>query len=246
MSTKIHNGKIIKAKNLSKTIEFYDNFCTVIVADTIYKLFVEMQNTVGKEYQDWKIAQLLKKADGNQEWTEQIKKSEKDGVFLYDLAMAMIVDKTRSHQHGMANIGSWINFFADGDDVLFWYGLPGETRSIKWPSYVRDFSYENQTDDVPKGLTYEEYQARGERWDRVTNSNHKLSLSFYGAESRQDCWDTQIMKAMRIVFKRLGHDTSTHEIEDRVVQLCLRAYYLLDNKEINKNFDQFRKYYKIY
>lgn len=159
MSTKIYDGKIIKPQYLEKFHNWFYNYCI----GEIYKLALKANSCCDKTkvnaYIDEKLAESEK--NNGKEVADRLRSTN---YFKYDRAFLILVSQAALGEV-LLNPSCGYNIYPSGDDFLIILFVPGSNycSKIKFPKYVRDYCYYDNT-DRPSKVSAEEWNVRGKRW----------------------------------------------------------------------------------
>jgi len=83
----------------------------------------------------------------------------------FDIVKKVIKAAAQSRHKTPYDIGCWINFWVDGEHA---YIIPvgACVTGLKYPEWVEDFHYQNQT-DKPKRISQKEWNKRRDTWEQI-------------------------------------------------------------------------------
>jgi len=162
MSTKIYDGKVMKAKYIAEFHAWFYGHCVSEIRKLILKAHGDGNPNKINRYIETRLASVEK--NHGKEVAEKLR----NGLyFQYDFALLKMVVAADGG-------GVWLNpscgycIYPDGNDVLLRVFVPGSNHAneIKFPKYVKDYCYWDNVDPL-KTISQEEWDNRGKRWDKV-------------------------------------------------------------------------------
>lgn len=158
MSTKIYWAYRIRKSRLNDFID--------LMRDQMFKLAV---THIKKLMKFAKVdEEKLKKDIASYCPNNQRKKHRFRRHARFDAVIARCKEEADSGLKGGFDVDCGLNIWVRGAYV---YVMPVAQdwfkSKLKVPKWVEDYSYENSTDDLPRGVTRDEYAERGVVWDKV-------------------------------------------------------------------------------
>jgi hypothetical protein len=160
MSTKIYYGIRIPIEKISQFTKFFDDTCLIFVEKSTRQLMSAVKEDAVK-----KEAELLKGIRGNKSVDNFLKDGGDQYIrFVYVAKMYMLAMKT--HENWF-NPESWFNAFPFDKHFYIIPGYPTGLRAedIKYPDYVEDYSYWDNT-DPPDNISNSAFRKRGKVWEK--------------------------------------------------------------------------------
>jgi hypothetical protein len=159
MSIKIYNGLRIPVSDIGKFIKIFDKRCLKYIEEMTLKLMASVKWEALVESAE--IAKGMR--DGQS--AEEILKDEIVVKYLRFLEVAILYTKAMKKQWRFSNPDCWFNAFPYGKYFYIIPGYPTGLRDPKYPKYVEEFGYWDNT-DPPDGITYKQFKKRGELWKK--------------------------------------------------------------------------------
>ncbi|KKL76503.1 hypothetical protein LCGC14_2044230 [marine sediment metagenome] len=159
MSTKIYDGLRVPISDIGKFIKIFDNRCLDYIEDMTLRLM-----DVVKWGALVKSAELAKGIRGNQS-AEKVLKDEIAVKYFRYLEVAKLYIDAMKKQLNFGNPDCWFNAFPYGKYFYIIPGYPTGLKYVKYPKYVEEFNYWNNT-DPPSDTTWMEFNKRGNLWEK--------------------------------------------------------------------------------
>lgn len=157
MSTKIYEGLRIQITDMAKFIKIFDKRCL----DHIETMTLKLMEVVKPELL-LESAERAKELRKNLTAKQLLKIPEAEQHFRF-VEVAKLYAKALKAQWNFGNPDCWFNAFIYGKYFYIIPGYPTGLRSPKYPKYVEEFGYWNNT-DPPSGMSYKEFEKRGRLW----------------------------------------------------------------------------------
>lgn len=159
MSIKIYDGLRISISDIEKFTKIFDKRCLDFLKDQTLRLM----NTVKPELV-LQSAEMAKGFRGNQSAKSILKDPVAEQYFKY-LEVAKLYTKAIKGRWNYINPECWFNAFPYNKHFYIIPGYPTGLKYPKYPEYVEEFFYWNNTDE-PDNISYKEFQKRGKLWEK--------------------------------------------------------------------------------
>jgi len=159
MSIKIYQGLRIQVTDMDKFIKIFDKRCLNHIARQTSKLMDAVKpDRLLKSAEEAKG--LRKKLSAKQ----LLKNEDAQDFFRYCEVAALYIKSMRKN-YNWCNPDSWFNAFVYNKHFYIVPGYPTGLNKVKFPKYVEDFAYWNNT-DPPSDISYKEWNKRHDLWEK--------------------------------------------------------------------------------
>jgi len=150
MSIKIYEGLRVQISDIGKFIKMFDKRCL----DHLEKQTRELMAAVKPE----RVLESAEQAVGMRKdlTAEALLKSEDAQEYFRFMEVAKLYISAMKKNYNFCNPDSWFNAFVYNKHFYIVPGYPTGLRNPKFPKYVEEFGYWNNT-DPPSGVSYKEW-----------------------------------------------------------------------------------------
>lgn len=159
MSIKIYDGLRIKIEDIEKFTKIFNKRCL----DFLEQQTSNLMKVVKKE----KLLESAEKAigiRGDMSAEDILKVPPADDYFRFLEVARLYLISMKKHANFL-NPECWFNAFPYNGYFYIAPGYPTNFKYPKYPKYVEDFSYWNNT-DPPKNISWKEFNKRGVLWGK--------------------------------------------------------------------------------
>lgn len=165
MSIKIYDGVRVKLADIGKFTKLFDKRCLTHIEKQTRHLMAAVKHE--------KLLTLAEKAVGlrGDMPAEKLLKNVKAENYFRFKQVAKLYVLSMQKGHNFLNPECWFNAFPYRDHFYIIPGYPTAFKLNKYPAYVEDFSYWNNT-DPPEGISYSDFRKRQKIWGKDWSTEH--------------------------------------------------------------------------
>lgn len=159
MSIKIYDGMRIEYKDLYRFIKIFDNRCLVFLTSRTKELMSTVKDDV--------LYSSAEKAVGYRKDVpvHDFVSHKPVNDFFRFLEVCKMYIETMRKGYVFMNPECWFNAFPYDGYVYIIPEYPSGMHNVKYPKYVKEFGYWNNT-DPPEGIDYKQFRGRYKYWNK--------------------------------------------------------------------------------